>query len=159
MIRAHADARLKPWLSKSFTWAAYGNSIIAIASGLIANHAAESTVMHSVQGTIFHVGGYLTPFDMAGLASVACGLAALYFWEENYGEYAITCSDPKNRDSIQQCGGGLRTAFTVTMRSREVLLCGIVSSLYEGSMYVSFLQQCRRASQLYSVCNHSFTGH
>ena len=145
LIRAHADARLSSrWLSKSFTWAAYGNSIIAIASGLIANHAAESSTLHPVTPTsALHMGGYLAPFDMALVVSVMCGLAALYFWEENYGQVEALPTSGDHRDapssSSSSCwyGGGLGTAFTVTMRSREILLCGLVSSLYEGSMYVS----------------------
>ena len=62
-------------------------------------------------------------------------MAALYFWEENYGEKQTPLAQATHRE-VSQCDGGLRTAFRVTMRSREILLCGIVSSLYEGSMYI-----------------------
>lgn len=151
LIRAHADAKLGPsWLSKSFTWAAYGNSIIAIASGLIANHAAESSTLQPVTaGSALHMGGYLAPFDMALVVSVVCGVAALYCWEENYGEINKTTANNHRDDatsppsSSSSAYGGLATAFTVTMRSREVLLCGLVSALYEGSMYVSFFFRCQ----------------
>lgn len=136
LIRAHADSKLKAWISKSFTWAAYGNSIIAIASGIIADHATETSKLHSVQNTVFHIGGYLVPFDMALVVSVACSVAALLFWEENYGTEMSQSSDRSVKNSPQHAGG-LRTAFMVTIRSREILLCGIVSCLYEGSMYVS----------------------
>ena len=156
LIRAHADAKLGPsWLGKSFTWAAYGNSIIAIASGLVANHAAESSTLQPVTaGSALHMGGYLAPFDMALVVSVVCGVAALYCWEENYGEITkttpnnhrddaiVTTSSSSSQSSSSSAYGGLATAFTVTMRSREVLLCGLVSALYEGSMYVSFFFPC-----------------
>ena len=69
LIRAHTDLQIKDHISKSFTWAAYGNSIIAIVSGLLANHAAESTPMQPVNGGIFHMGGYLAPFDMVCLVT------------------------------------------------------------------------------------------
>lgn len=139
LIRAHADSNLKSWISKSFTWAAYGNSIIAIISGLIANHATGTSTMHPVQpNTIFHMGGYLAPFDMALLVSVVCGVTALHFWEENYGEQEQSSSlDTSKRSFPQRRAGALRTALTVTLRSRELLLLGLVSSLYEGAMYVS----------------------
>uniref|UniRef100_A0A7S3L5Q9 Molybdate-anion transporter n=1 Tax=Amphora coffeiformis TaxID=265554 RepID=A0A7S3L5Q9_9STRA len=136
LIRAHADSNLKSWISKSFTWAAYGNSIVAIASGIIADHATETSTMHSVQNTVFHIGGYLVPFDLALVVSVACGVAALYFWEENYGTDEHSELDGLSEKGSPQHAGGLRTAFFVTIRSREILLCGIVSCLYEGSMYI-----------------------
>lgn len=94
--------------------------------------------MHAI-GSVFHMGGYLRPFDLALLASVACSVAALLFWEENYGEARASVSDAeKTRESIQSSCGGFGTACTVTIRSREILLCGVVSSFYEASMYVSF---------------------
>jgi MFS family permease len=31
---------------------------------------------------------------------------------------------------------GLRSAFTITIRNTEILLCGVISSLFEGSMYI-----------------------
>ena len=133
LIRAHADAKLKSWISKSFTWAAYGNSIIAIAAGLLANHAAESTSMTPVVEGVMYVGGYLEPFDIALVVSLACGLAAMQLWEENYGEETI---DDTERTSPKWYDG-LRTAFTATVRSPEIFLCGSVISLFEGSMYVS----------------------
>lgn len=132
LIRAHADANLKSWLSKSFTWAAYGNSVVAIASGLLANHAAHGSSMHAVREEVLYMGGYLEPFDIALVVSLACGLAAMQLWEENYGEEG---SDGKEGGG--EWYDGLRTAFTATMRSHEILLCGMVISLYEGSMYVS----------------------
>ena len=134
LIRAHADSKLKNWLSKSFTWAAYGNSIIAIAAGLIANHAAENSEMRPVFKEHVYVGGYLEPFDIALVLSFVCCLAAMQLWEENYGEES---KDDAERGASSKWYDGLRNAFTATMRSHEILLCGLVISLYEGSMYVS----------------------
>ena len=99
LIRAHADSKLKNWLSKSFTWAAYGNSIIAIAAGLVANHAAEGSDMRPVLKDYFYVGGYLEPFDIALVMSCACCLAAMQLWEENYGD-----GDDDDDDIIRSLG-------------------------------------------------------
>ena len=136
LIRAHADAGLKSWISKSFTWAAYGNSIIAIASGLMANHAAEGGTMREIIPETLYFGGYLEPFDIALVISLACGLAAVQLWEENYGE---ELHDDSERAASAKWYDGLRTAYTATIRSSEILLCGLVISLFEGSMYVSAL--------------------
>ena len=134
LIRAHADCKLKSWISKSFTWAAYGNSVIAIASGLLANHVAEGTSMRAIIPEKLYMGGYLEPFDFALVISLACGLAAMQLWEENYGEESF---DDTERAENTHWYDGLRTAYTATIRSSEILLCGMVISLFEGSMYVS----------------------
>jgi MFS transporter, MFS domain-containing protein family, molybdate-anion transporter len=62
LIRSHSDANLgKNFLSQSFSAAAYGNSVVAILAGLIANKAASSTSMEPVSGEFIYVGGYLNP--------------------------------------------------------------------------------------------------
>lgn len=134
LIRAHNDAGLKAWLGKSFSWAAYGNSVVAITAGLVANKAASAVPMTAIQtGGQVYMGGYLNPFDIALVALLGCGIAALSLWEENYGD-----TDGSNDSSRGQAHwyDGLQTAFTTTIRSQDVLLCGIISSLFEGSMYI-----------------------
>mmetsp|Transcript_8926 Transcript_8926/g.13729 ORF Transcript_8926/g.13729 Transcript_8926/m.13729 type:complete len:475 (+) Transcript_8926:104-1528(+) len=132
LIRSHADAKLdKSCLSKSFSWAAYGNSVVAIVAGLVANKAANSTEMTDAAGSseFFYVGGYLNPFDLSLIALVFCGICAAALWEENYGE---TSAGGKSAHWYD----GLKNAYTVTIRSRDILLCGLTSSLFEGSMYI-----------------------
>eukprot|EP00542_Grammatophora_oceanica_P018154 CAMPEP_0194048556 /NCGR_PEP_ID=MMETSP0009_2-20130614/27669_1 /TAXON_ID=210454 /ORGANISM="Grammatophora oceanica, Strain CCMP 410" /LENGTH=521 /DNA_ID=CAMNT_0038694465 /DNA_START=52 /DNA_END=1617 /DNA_ORIENTATION=+ len=172
LIRSHSDAGLpKQFLNISFAWAAYGNSIIAIIAGLVANKAANISDMvgmmsgsasASAEGdegettttsSTLHVGGYLNPFDLALLALVACGLAAATMWEENYGTsdggssggVASNSDGNKSDDEMPPAAAkkegsawyaGLKDAFVATMRSRDILLCGIIASLFEGSMYI-----------------------
>ena len=58
LIRSHSDADLpKVCLSKSFSWAAFGNSIVAILAGLVANKIAHQAPMEKVTDVI-HVGGF-----------------------------------------------------------------------------------------------------
>mmetsp|Transcript_16404 Transcript_16404/g.24181 ORF Transcript_16404/g.24181 Transcript_16404/m.24181 type:complete len:482 (+) Transcript_16404:175-1620(+) len=135
LIRSHADAKLgKSFLSKSFAYAQYGNSIIAIIAGLIANKAASATEMAS-GGELVYFGGYLNPFDMSLGALVLCGVFAALLWEENYGEQS-SGSDDSNTAKSNHWYDGLKNAYTVTIRSRDIFLCGIISSLFEGSMYI-----------------------
>lgn len=139
LIRSHSDAKLgKSFLSQSFSWAAYGNSIIAIVAGLMANKAASSTTMAPVSGELVHVGGYLNPFDIALVALVICGLSCANLWEENYGEDTKDPREEEKGDDGRQSNwyDGLKNAFVATMRSRDILLCGIISSVFEGSMYI-----------------------
>lgn len=135
LIRSHSDLDLpKSLLSKSFSWAAFGNSIIAILAGLIGNKIAE-TPMSEIAPSVF-VGRFLNPFDFAIFSLLVCGLGARFLWEENYGESDAS----ENRASEGKGGGkwygGLREALITTLRNRDIMLCGIISSLFEGSMYI-----------------------
>lgn len=136
LIRSHADAKLsKPFLSKSFAYAQYGNSVIAIIAGLVANKAANSTEMASMSGDgdLVYFGGYLNPFDMSLVALILCGTFAALLWEENYGEQQ---DNSNSTGKSNHWYDGLKNAYTVTIRSRDIFLCGIISSLFEGSMYI-----------------------
>jgi multisubunit Na+/H+ antiporter MnhC subunit len=132
LIRAHHDNGIKSYLNKSFSWAAYGNSVIAIISGLVANKAASSVEMFPIVPQAVYAGGYLNPFDIALVALVTCGFFALSTWEENYGE-----SDSNNEhENDVKWYDGLKNAFFTTVRSQDIWLCGLISSLFEGSMYI-----------------------
>ena len=68
-----------------------------------------------------------------------CGVFCASLWEENYGEdqHSNGREEEKNDDGRQSNWyDGLKNAFIVTVRSRDILLCGIISSLFEGSMYI-----------------------
>jgi MFS transporter, MFS domain-containing protein family, molybdate-anion transporter len=144
LIRSHSDAKLgKQFLGQSFSAAAYGNSIIAIGAGLVANKAAASTTMEIFPQEPIYFGGYLNPFDIALGALILCGILATILWDENYGEEEKhetgEVGVDKNSDdgrSAPNWYDGLKNAFVVTMRSQDILLCGIISSLFEGSMYI-----------------------
>lgn len=130
LIRSHNDLELKQYLGKSFSWAAYGNSLVAILAGLVANNVAGAVKMFPLTDGMY-AGGYLGPFDLALLALVTCGFLAATTWDENYGE------SEGSDDRKANWHDGLKNAFTTTLRSTDILLCGIISSLFEGSMYVS----------------------
>ena len=142
LIRAHADAGVKQYLSKSFSAAAYGNSLVAIGAGLVANKAASSNELLPFFGekdsedSLFYMGGYLNPFDIALLALIVCGFLAATMWEENYGESKADGKESANDDDghgkDQPWYGALKTAYTTTVRSRDIFLCGAVSSFFEG---------------------------
>jgi MFS transporter, MFS domain-containing protein family, molybdate-anion transporter len=137
LIRSHADLKLKSYLGRSFRWAAYGNSVIAITAGLMANQAASKMKMVAVSGS-FHVGGFLTPFDLALAALAVCSGYCYFTWEENYGEQPSSGSSSdgsESRSGNKSCDG-LKQAFWTTIRNQEVLLCGIITALFEGSMYI-----------------------
>ena len=132
LIRSHANAKLKHCLGKSFAWASYGNSVIAIVAGLLANKAASTSKMTATsQGSSVYMGGYLVPFDIALVCLVTCGVACFCLWDENFGE----ADQDEESDTSKSHGkwyDGLRSAFVTTTRNMDVLLCGLISSLFEG---------------------------
>ena len=136
LIRSHADANVKQFIGKSFSWAMFGNSIIAITAGLVANNAAHRFEMIEVKEDFIYAGGYLNPFDIALAALVCCGFFAATLWEENFGESEPDASDEANQKSTGKWHDGLKNAFNTTMRSPDIYLCGAISSLFEGSMYI-----------------------
>jgi len=139
LIKAHSDADLpKQCLPKSFSWAAFGNGAIAIMAGLIANHITDSAPMEQVSGMIYK-GGYLNPFDLAIGALILCSTGAITLWEENYGSQEDECNNNRTQEHGKVKAAwydGLRNALYVALRNREIILCGIISSLFEGSMYI-----------------------
>jgi uncharacterized membrane protein YsdA (DUF1294 family) len=138
LIRSHSDAKIsKQQLSNSFSTASYGNSIIAIIAGLLANKAASATDMKHITGAVY-IGGFLNPFDIALVALVSCGMLASTFWDENYGHSDAEDNENSSDDgrSAPNWYDGLKNAFIAASRSRDILLCGIISSLFEGSMYI-----------------------
>lgn len=134
LIKAHAEAKLdRSFMSKSFSSAAYGNSIVAILTGLVANYLANFSEMSSVKGySIFHVGGYLAPFDAALFVLIVCGLLAQTTWKENYGDIQEAQSNTSSPNFFVTLQNALRTC----LRNTDILICGLVSSLFEGSMYI-----------------------
>jgi len=145
LIKAHTLANLdKTYLAKSFSTAFYGNSIIAIIAGLIANNAAGHNEMELISNedkyTWLYKGGYLNPFDVAILVLTICGVLAMFLWDENYGEDSVASdeegSSTRNKTSSFTCCSDMLHAYNILVRNRDILLCGIVSSVFEASMYV-----------------------
>lgn len=137
MINEHNARGFDPsLLSGTFTKAVFANSVVAIASGLVANAAAAGAPLAPLAGGAWTsddgklmVGGATAPFDVAVLVLLCGGAAVANCWGENYGAR----SDDKggeagNLDAIK-CG------VQAVLRDEKILLTGLVTSLFEGSMY------------------------
>jgi MFS family permease len=137
LIRSHAEAGVSSMLSKSFATCQYGNSIVAILAGLMANKAASFTELKPIgeKDNVIHMGGYLFPFDMAFVALVACGLLAFFLWDENYGQGKDDEDEGVHTKRTHWYDAFVNAYFT-TINSKEILYTGLISSLFEGSMYI-----------------------
>jgi MFS transporter, MFS domain-containing protein family, molybdate-anion transporter len=121
-------------LGKSFSWASYGNSVIAIVAGLLGEKASKQFEMIEIQEDTIYAGGYLNPFDISVGALILSGLFALLFWDENYGESLESAGSEAHKSG--KWYDGLKNAYVTTTRSTDIFLCGAISSLFEGSMYI-----------------------
>jgi len=173
LIRSHSVANLdKKYVAKSFSSAFFGNCIVAIFAGLLANGAAEHNEMLSIASNTpslnkfyyVYFGGYLNPFDISILALLLCGISAMVLWEENYGERDSNSTTVESSSVIEEkeeersrstttfiCFRELKRAYISTMRSREILFCGLVSSIFESSMYIFVFMWTPALTQLTSA--------
>ncbi|EJK45072.1 hypothetical protein THAOC_36333 [Thalassiosira oceanica] len=131
-----SNCSIQSHIGKSFSMAQYGNSVIAILAGQIANKAANHAEFKPIsENSGFYTGGYLGPFDVSLVALVICGCFSSVLWEENYGGESSS-NDDANSKPKSSAIAALIGAFKTTMRNPDILLCGIISSLFEGSMYI-----------------------
>jgi len=135
LIRSHAEAGASSMLSKAFATAQYGNSIVAIIAGLMANKAASVTELKPLEKDgVLYQGGYLNPFDLALAALVVCGIMAFLLWDENFGENKS--DEDEEHQKRKHWYDAFVNAYFTTVNSKAILFTGLISSLFEGSMYI-----------------------
>jgi len=166
LIRSHSDADMSSYISKSFSAAAYGNSIVAICAGLFANKATSFGDMVPMFSTatednaLVWKGGFLNPFDMSIFALILCAIFAVTMWEENYGQDKTEDEneDPSNKEAATPWYFGFTSALQATTSSTDVLLCGLICSLFEGSMYIFVFMWTPAMKDLTKLANPNFDG-
>ncbi|CAG8631893.1 7871_t:CDS:2, partial [Cetraspora pellucida] len=100
-------------LSDTFSKATFGNGLVAIFSGLLANWLVEH---HGVS----------SPFLAAIGFFATAAMVIILTWKENYGNTS------ENVNTFQS----LFQALNVIIKDSHVLAIGAVQSLYEASMYI-----------------------
>ena len=147
MVNEHNARGFDPaLLSDTFTKAIFTNSVVAIASGLVANAAASLSPLGrfssavaggegSLQSTFtagdgsIMMGGFCAPFDVAIAILLVGGSIVFHFWGENYG--ARSDSSGGEVESFS----AIKNGIAAVKNEEKILLCGLISSLFEGSMY------------------------
>lgn len=97
-------------LSQTFSYATFGNGIVAILSGLGSSAVAEKY-------------GYVGPFMVALGLLLLGSILVFLLWGENYGDTTVDVS------------GTFSNAVNTLKTDSKVMLLGIVQSLFEASMY------------------------
>jgi len=119
-------------LGDIFSAAVFGNSLVAIVCGFIAQGVADFFPMKPIsEDSSTYIGGYTSPFDLAIIVLVIGWIIIQYSWSENFGE---------NKSNTQQSGSNstsdsIKNAVLLVIRNRPILLLGLVQSLFEGAMY------------------------
>jgi len=116
LINEHQRRNYEPeTLGIIFANAYFGNSLVAIISGIVAQVVATSF-------------GYVAPFDSAILSFVAMCALLITTWSENYG------------DANAPIAQSFVSAWKAIKSDRKIFLLGIVQALFEASMYVFVLE-------------------
>ena len=160
MVCEHNARGFAPeWLSETFSTAAFGNSVVAITAGMVAQSAADSVKLAPTsEGSSIMYGGFCMPFDLAIIVLIIGGSVLYSTWAENYGSDGVEPAtsadvegggeksadappsvDPKkveltfaNLVDVQ----GLQKGITLMRRDPVIAICGMLQSLFEGSMYI-----------------------
>lgn len=101
---------------------------VAIISGLAAQGVADAFPFHPIsEGSIFYMGGYTGPFDLAILALTIGMILIALLWHENYGS-----GDSSEAGSMMD---NISDAVKLLRNDRNILLMAVIVSCFEGSMF------------------------
>ncbi|CAH1784953.1 unnamed protein product [Owenia fusiformis] len=102
-------------LGSIFSHAIFGNSVVAILSGLVAQTFADYF-------------GYVAPFDVSMTILAVMCVVIMFTWVENYGDQNSNISE------------SFSSAFRSIKTDYKILCLGLIQSLFEGSMYTFVLE-------------------
>jgi MFS transporter, MFS domain-containing protein family, molybdate-anion transporter len=97
-------------LGETFSYATFGNGLVAVCAGLTANSVADSF-------------GYVAPFVVAMLPLSIVGLMIFFTWNENYGNNSLGDFS------------SLARGFDLVRNDSRIAALGLAQSSFEGAMY------------------------
>jgi MFS transporter, MFS domain-containing protein family, molybdate-anion transporter len=97
-------------IGETFAYATFGNGLVAVVAGLVANYAAKTY-------------GFVAPFVVAIVPLVIVGLLVSTTWAENYGNQQMNMMS------------SLMKGFDLVRRDSRIAALGMAQSCFEGSMY------------------------
>jgi MFS family permease len=129
LINEHRRRNLEPeTLGLIFANAYFGNSVVAILSGIFAQFVANYF-------------GYVAPFDSAIISFIAMCAILITTWSENYGDANAAVSQ------------SFISAWHAIKSDKKIFLLGIVQALFEGSMYIFVLEWTPALTQALNKSN------
>ena len=115
-------------LGNTFSLAYFGSSVAAIAAGQLGEVAANLAPLTKIGDSAMYYGGYIAPFDLANMVLILCMMYVSAKWSENYGQ--------TDSQSGAHGGGNLGKALSAIVADKRVLLCGLICSSFESSMFI-----------------------
>lgn len=97
-------------IGDTFAYATFGNGLVAVGAGLVANYSAESY-------------GYVAPFVVAIVPLLTVAAFVFFTWSENYGNQQLNMLS------------SLSKGFDLIRRDSRIAALGLAQSCFEGSMY------------------------
>ena len=97
-------------LADTFAYQTFGNGVVAVIAGLVANTAADSF-------------GYVAPFMMSIIPLIILAILASFTWPENYGNAGLNYFSSLNK------------AFELIRSDSRLAALGMAQSFYEGALY------------------------
>jgi predicted MFS family arabinose efflux permease len=97
-------------LGDTFAYATFGNGLVAVIAGLVANSAAQSY-------------GYVAPFVVAILPLTLVGIIIYSTWSENYGNQQLNMLS------------SLQKGFELVKSDSRIAALAVGQSCFEGAMY------------------------
>eukprot|EP01040_Poterioochromonas_malhamensis_P020021 gene20021-23808_t len=98
------------WIGDTFAFATFGNGLVAVVAGLIANSVASSF-------------GFVAPFLVALVPLTLVGLIVVSSWSENYGNQKMTLMS------------SMAKSFDLIRSDWRIASLGLAQSTFEGAMY------------------------
>lgn len=98
------------WLGDTFAYATFGNGLVAVVAGLVANSVAGSF-------------GFVAPFIVALLPLTLVAVIVLGTWSENYGNQTMTLLSSMSK------------SFNLIRSDWRIASLGLAQSTFEGAMY------------------------
>jgi len=152
-ITFSSKTKSKQALSETLALAQFGNGIVAIVAGQIAqaavgiipltpaaaSSASPSNITNITNTTTywtdltFHFGGDIVPFDCSAFVLICCALATFFLWDENYG---VKDLEQKQQPGQETIATQWKNALLIVLKNNNVLLCGIISASFEAAMYL-----------------------
>ena len=98
------------WIAKSLAAGMYGSSLVAVASGVLADFVVgKAGKMRPMweDGNVVYCGGYIAAFDACLPVLACCAAAIAVMWEENYGGAASEGGGAPTVDGSKRATNGV----------------------------------------------------
>lgn len=104
-------------LGETFSYATFGNGLVAVIAGLIANFVADKF-------------GFVAPFVVAMIPLSIVAFLVYFTWSENYGG-----TENSNNNSSESSFSSLSKGFDLIKNDSRIAALGLAQSSFEGAMY------------------------